>query len=511
MIYSAFCGGNKMRLKCGEYKHFKGKRYMVYGIATDSKNKEVVLYQQRYGNRSFWIRPVSMFLEKVNDDGQSVRRFSLLNEWSDEDSINELAKIIKQNNQVLLHSETEEKYRILFIDTDDKKIEVIPYKTYSPYLTDSQLAWRMGYDFYRIDNDKYVNPSVLSVPEKQKLIIKLESDSEKQYEDKKIIENLNPCSIDLHISEHFFSKQRHKTIDIASMMHFSVKASELWKKIRLKRINGFDAFLIRPGETIITNTLEYIELPHDCAGKIEIKSTYARLALSVTSSDFCNPGWKGYFPLVLTNNSKHKLVLHPKEKMLQLSLIQTDGNIINEYSQNATYMNDDGTPFKFWHAQTVKHLQKERYSDEILNFYNKILSSINVENSDNPDETKTRFEDTFLLFCEKKLKSEKYNSLRDSKSLLKKLWNKYRRKESTHKLLMSKLFKGLAFVITFIPSVVVAGIELFTNGTLGISIISGLGLSLAIAIAIVIVLHVFTPKCFCTFEKMEFESVYKRK
>ena len=495
--------------KCGEYKHFKGKRYMAYGIVTDCENNQVVLYQQKYGNKCFWIRPLSMFKENVEHNGESVQRFKLLKELSNEASINELAKIMRDKNHILFHSETEEKYRILLIDTKKQRIEIAPYQTHSSYLTDSQLAWRMGYDFYKINDDKYVEQALFKVPENKGLEIRTECDSEKQYEDKKRIEKFNACSTDLHISDYFFSKARRKEIDIASMMHFSVKASELWKKIRLKKINGFDAFSIRPGETIITKTLEYIGLPSDCAGKIEIKSTYARLALSVTSSDFCNPGWKGYFPLVLTNNGKHKLILHPKEKMLQLSLIQTDGKIINEYPQNATYMNDDGTPFKFWHAQTVKHLQKERYSDEILSFYNNVLSAINTKNSENPDETKARFDDTFLLFCEKKLKSEKYNSIRNAKSLLKKLWNNYRRKETTSKLLMSKLFKVLAFIATFIPSIVVGCIELFTKQTLDMSILWWLGGSLVISIVIEIILHIFTPKCFCTFEKFEFENIYK--
>jgi hypothetical protein len=294
-------------------------------------------------------------------------------------------------------------------------------------------------------------------------------------------------------------------------MHFSVKASELWKEIHPKTINGFAGIVIRPGQTIVTHTLERIELPSDCAGKIEIKSTYARLALTVTSSDFCNPGWKGYFPLTITNNSNHKIILHPKEKMLQLTLIQTDGSITNEYSQNATYMNDDGTPYKFWHAQTIKHLQKERFSDEILAFYQKVQNFISPDNSENPDETRNRFEDNFLLFCEKKLKKEKFNSIRDPKKLLKTIWEKYRRKESRSKFLLSKFFKILSFFVTFIPSVIVTCIEYFVNKQLDRSLLIWFIVSLVVAIAIEIVLHMITPNCFCTFEKMEFETIYRKK
>lgn len=500
-----------MKIECGTYKHFKGKRYTVYGTAHDHQNNEYVLYQQRYADKAFWIRPISMFTEEVEHNGQKVPRFSLLNAISEDSAFDNFLSILRQKSISILNSETENVFKIFSVNTTSKKIVLMPYDAFSAYLTDTQIAWRMGYDFFKIDEEKFIHSTSLQTPPDKQLDIDDGDSVDKVYKDKEIIKNLNPCSIDLHVSDHFFSKSKRKTIDIASMMHFSVKASELWKEIHLKNINGFDGIALRPGQAIITHTLEKITLPSDCAGKIEIKSTYARLALTVTASDFCNPGWKGYFPLVITNNSNHTIVLHPKEKMLQLCLVPTDGSIINEYSQNATYMNDDGTPYKFWHAQTIKHLQKERYSDEILVFYQKVQSSINPDNSENPDETKKRFEDSFLLFCEKKLKSEKYTSIRNPKTLLKKLWGEYRRKEARHKFLMSKLFKVLAFIGTFIPSIIVACIELLVNQKLDWTVIIWFGGSMVASIILEIIFRFLTPNCFCTFEKLEFETIYKMK
>ena len=503
-----------MKIKCGKYKHYKGKKYTVYGVASSLYNEKFVLYQKNYDDKSFWIRPITMFLEMVNEEDKMVPRFRLLAEVSPEESITTLIDELKKQSILILHSETEQKFKVFNIDTVSKEIIVTPYESISPYLTDTQLAWRMGYDLYKIDGIKYVYFSKFPISASKKLIISPKNDLDDldvEHENKKIIEDINACSIDLHISDRFFSKPKRKTIDIASMMHFSVKGSELWKEIHPKKINGFEAIAIRPGQTIITHTLEKIELPADCAGKIEIKSTYARLALTITASDFCNPGWKGYFPLTITNNSRHKIILHPKEKMLQLSLVQTDGHIINEYSQKSTYMNDDGTPFKFWYAQTIKHLQKVRYSDEILEFYKKVLISINYDNSENIDDTKSRFEDTFLLFCEKKLKSEKYNTMRDPKQLLKKIWDKYRKSESAKRVLLGKFFKILTAVITFVPSVVVACIDMFVDKQLSWSLLIWFLISLVGAIVLEVFLHIITPKCFCTFEKMEFDSIYRMK
>ena len=65
-------------LKLGKYKHYKGggKEYEVIGIARDSETLEdLVVYQALYGDKALWVRPLKMFLEKVEVDGKKVPRF----------------------------------------------------------------------------------------------------------------------------------------------------------------------------------------------------------------------------------------------------------------------------------------------------------------------------------------------------------------------------------------------------------------------------------------------------
>ena len=49
------------------YRHFKGDHYLVEALATDSETGEpLVIYRKLYGDGSLWVRPLSMFLEKVD-------------------------------------------------------------------------------------------------------------------------------------------------------------------------------------------------------------------------------------------------------------------------------------------------------------------------------------------------------------------------------------------------------------------------------------------------------------
>ena len=109
---------------------------------------------------------------------------------------------------------------------------------------------------------------------------------------KKII---NPCSIDLQIADSGFLTSKYKVLDPQSIEHVS-SATDLWKKVKMFRSKNHSSEFIklRPGKTILTHTKERICIPKDCAGKVEIKSTYARLSLAITSGDFCNPGYNCY-------------------------------------------------------------------------------------------------------------------------------------------------------------------------------------------------------------------------
>ena len=55
----------KVKVK-GYYKHFKGKIYMVEDIASDCETLEDVVVYKHLGTNELWVRPLKMFLSKVD-------------------------------------------------------------------------------------------------------------------------------------------------------------------------------------------------------------------------------------------------------------------------------------------------------------------------------------------------------------------------------------------------------------------------------------------------------------
>ncbi len=72
-----------VNLQPGKYQHYKGKFYEVLGVAHHSETLEELvvykaLYKTEFGEDSLWVRPKSMFIEKVIVDGNEVPRFKYM-------------------------------------------------------------------------------------------------------------------------------------------------------------------------------------------------------------------------------------------------------------------------------------------------------------------------------------------------------------------------------------------------------------------------------------------------
>ncbi len=67
----------KSTLKPGHYRHYKGNIYEVIDVARHSETEEqLVVYRCLRDDNSLWVRPLAMFLERVDVAGQKVPRFT---------------------------------------------------------------------------------------------------------------------------------------------------------------------------------------------------------------------------------------------------------------------------------------------------------------------------------------------------------------------------------------------------------------------------------------------------
>ena len=72
---------NTEKIKLGKYRHFKGGEYEVLMIAKNSETLEdTVVYRALYGEGGVWVRPLSMWNEKVVRDGHEMVRFEYIGE-----------------------------------------------------------------------------------------------------------------------------------------------------------------------------------------------------------------------------------------------------------------------------------------------------------------------------------------------------------------------------------------------------------------------------------------------
>lgn len=75
-------------IKPGRYQHYKGNFYDVYEVATHSEDEsKLVVYRPCYGERGLWVRPLSMFCENIERNGEVIPRFAYVSDIPDDENM----------------------------------------------------------------------------------------------------------------------------------------------------------------------------------------------------------------------------------------------------------------------------------------------------------------------------------------------------------------------------------------------------------------------------------------
>ena len=124
---------------------------------------------------------------------------------------------------------------------------------------------------------------------------------------------IQPSSVDLTLDRYFrvFLNHSYAVIDVKE------DQEDLTELIEIK---PDDRFVLHPGELVLGSTVEAIGLPDDLVGRLEGKSSLARLGLLIHSTaGFFDPGFHGHATLELSNVANLPITLYPGMKIGQMS------------------------------------------------------------------------------------------------------------------------------------------------------------------------------------------------
>ena len=140
---------------------------------------------------------------------------------------------------------------------------------------------------------------------------------------------IQPASVDVHLDRRLlvFRNSRRAYIDVRQDM------SDLTEMVE---IDGDVPFILHPGEFVLGNTQEHIELPDDLVARLEGKSSLGRIGLLIHSTaGYVDPGWKGNLTLELSNVANLPVTLYLGMKIGQLSYLRLSTAADNVYGSAA--------------------------------------------------------------------------------------------------------------------------------------------------------------------------------
>lgn len=103
---------------------------------------------------------------------------------------------------------------------------------------------------------------------------------------------------------------------------------------RTRRRPG-ENFLLHPGQTILGTSLEYVKLPSDVMMILNMRSSYSRLGLTI--STIVQPGYCGCISIELTNANKNPINLTVGSRLFQARFLRVS-RPINYFNTERKYI-----------------------------------------------------------------------------------------------------------------------------------------------------------------------------
>ena len=117
--------------------------------------------------------------------------------------------------------------------------------------------------------------------------------------------------------------------------------SSITKCYRIEKNLG--TMVLKPGEHVLLSTHEYMEMPDDLVGFIELRSTWARHGLSLPPT-IIDAGFKGTVTLAVSNNASYSIALKPQQRFAHIVFVKTSSKVKKPYAGG--YFEREGSRYR---------------------------------------------------------------------------------------------------------------------------------------------------------------------
>jgi dCTP deaminase len=150
-------------------------------------------------------------------------------------------------------------------------------------------------------------------------------------------EQLNPFSFDLRLGTEFivFERSNKTHLDPRQLPEDQNVFTYSKEEVRfIKRLSPTSEFVLHTNEFALGSTLEYLRLPYSLAGRLDGRSTWARVGLQVHSTaGLVHPGSNSVITFELLNVGMLPIKLYPGMRIGQINFYRLGEGMIRSYDR----------------------------------------------------------------------------------------------------------------------------------------------------------------------------------
>lgn len=142
-------------------------------------------------------------------------------------------------------------------------------------------------------------------------------------------QQLGSCSIDFRLGNTFmvFEHSRHSFLDPR-------KPQSIGEAMRTIVVADDEPFIMQAGDFALASTMEALELPDDLLGRLEGRSSIARLGITVHSTAAVfEPGWIGTATMELSNLGRMAVALYPGMRICSFTFEELTSPVMVPYRE----------------------------------------------------------------------------------------------------------------------------------------------------------------------------------